>query len=109
MSENSAKKSTRLDDLKTVSAGDRRAWRAWLAKNHARSRGVWLLYYKKASGRPSGSYAEAVEEALCFGWIDSKINAVDEASSKQVFTPRKARSVWSKLNKERVARRDVKG
>ncbi len=93
-----------LDSLKTVSAKDRRAWRAWLAKNHARSQGVWLLYYKKASGRPSVSYAEAVEEALCFGWIDSKINSVDEASYKQVFTPRRPGSVWSKLNKERVAR-----
>lgn len=95
---------TALDNLEIVRAGDRRAWRAWLAKNHESSPGVWLLYYKKASGRPSVGYAEAVEEALCFGWIDSKINSVDEASYKQVFTPRKAGSTWSRLNKERVAR-----
>ena len=93
-----------LDNLKIVRARDRRAWRAWLEKNHERSPGVWLLYYKKASGRPSVGYAEAVEEALCFGWIDSKLSSVDDVSYKQVFTPRKARSVWSRLNKERVAR-----
>lgn len=95
---------TTLDNLKIVRARDRRAWRAWLERNHARSPGVWLLYFKKASGRPSVGYAEAVEEALCFGWIDSKLNSVDEASYKQVFTPRRPKSAWSRLNKERVAR-----
>ena len=93
-----------LDNLKIVRARDRRAWRAWLERNHERSPGVWLLYYKKASGRPSVGYAEAVEEALCFGWIDSKLSSVDDESYKQVFTPRRPKSVWSKLNKERVAR-----
>lgn len=95
---------TTLETLKIARAGDRRAWRAWLERNHGRSPGVWLLYHKKASGRPSVTYAEAVEEALCFGWIDSRIRSVDEASYKQLFTPRRPGSAWSKANKERVAR-----
>ncbi len=90
------------DHLITVYAKDRRQWRAWLGENHDSSSGVWLVYYKKRSGKPSVSYDEAVEEALCFGWIDSKVNALDEERYKQVFTPRKPRSVWSKLNKQRV-------
>ena len=95
---------TTLESLKIVRARDRGAWRAWLERNGERSPGVWLLYYKKASGRPSVTYAEAVEEALCFGWIDSKIKSVDGESYKQVFAPRRPKSAWSKSNKERVAR-----
>lgn len=88
----------------SVEARDRSVWRAWLRKNHRSSSGVWLVYYKKASGKASVSYAEAVEEALCFGWIDSKIHAVNSLRYRQIFTPRKPRSSWSNLNKERVRR-----
>jgi uncharacterized protein YdeI (YjbR/CyaY-like superfamily) len=82
----------------------RQAWRAWLEKHHATSTGVWLVYAKKHSGLPSLTYSDAVEEALCFGWIDSKINPIDEDFFMQVFTPRKPKSGWSPLNKTRVAR-----
>lgn len=87
-----------------VEASDRKKWRAWLVKNHARLPGVWLVFYKKAAGRPSVRYDEAVEEALCFGWIDSLMKPVDEIRYRQLFTPRRAKSRWSKPNKERVAR-----
>jgi uncharacterized protein YdeI (YjbR/CyaY-like superfamily) len=80
----------------------RAEWRRWLEKNHTRTEGIWLISYKKASGKPRFSYDEAVEEALCFGWIDSKPGKLDEDRSMLWFTPRKARTGWSKLNKERV-------
>jgi uncharacterized protein YdeI (YjbR/CyaY-like superfamily) len=82
----------------------RRAWRAWLAKNHARVSGIWLLYYKKHTGRSGVAYADAVEEALCFGWIDGKVRRVDEDSYAQRYTPRSERSVWSELNRRRAQR-----
>ena len=82
----------------------RKAWRAWLEKNHASSQGVWLVYAKKHTGLPSLSYTDAVEEALCFGWIDSKINPIDDAFYMQVFTPRKVTSAWSASNRARVER-----
>ncbi len=88
--------------IPTFYAEDRREWREWLATNHAILQGIWLIYYKKASGKSSVSYAESVEEALCFGWIDSRKNMLDDERSVQLFSPRKARSLWSKLNKERV-------
>ncbi len=91
------------ESYKRVEARDRKKWRAWLEKNHARSPGVWLVFYKKASGKPTVRYDEAVEEALCFGWIDSLMQPVDEARYRQLFTPRKPKSRWSKANKERVA------
>jgi uncharacterized protein YdeI (YjbR/CyaY-like superfamily) len=86
----------------TYYAKDRKAWRKWLEKNHSTSSGVWLVYYKKDSGKSRVAYADAVEEALCFGWIDSTLNPIDEHSYMQLFTPRKPKSGWSKLNKERV-------
>jgi len=86
----------------TVYAKDRNEWHDWLLKNHAASSGALLVYYKKRSGKPSISYDEAVEEALSFGWIDSRVNSLDEERYMQLFTPRKLRSSWSKLNKQRV-------
>lgn len=80
----------------------RAEWRAWLAENHTRTEGVWLVSYKKATGKPRFEYDEAVEEALCFGWIDSKGNKLDEERSLLWFAPRKAKTGWSKPNKERV-------
>lgn len=82
----------------------RAEWRAWLAANHTQPEGVWLVSYKKASGKPRFSYDEAVEEALCFGWVDSKPNKLDDERSLLWFAPRKAGTGWSRPNKERVER-----
>jgi uncharacterized protein YdeI (YjbR/CyaY-like superfamily) len=90
------------DTLTEFIPTSRAQWRRWLAKHHLASPGVWLVYHKKASGNPTVSYADAVEEALCFGWIDSQLAPIDDHRYKQVFTPRKPGSVWSKLNKTRV-------
>ena len=77
-------------------------WRTWLERNHKRASGVWLISFKKSSGKPRVEYHEAVEEALCFGWIDSKPNKLDEERSMLWFAPRKARTGWSRINKMRV-------
>jgi uncharacterized protein YdeI (YjbR/CyaY-like superfamily) len=92
------------DEYKQVYARDRTVWRNWLEKNHKSSEGVWLLYYKKGSNKKTVVYEEAVQEALCFGWIDSVINRVDDISYKQLFSPRKPKSTWSESNKDRVKR-----
>jgi uncharacterized protein YdeI (YjbR/CyaY-like superfamily) len=89
-------------ELLLLQPKSRKAWRAWLDKNHASSPGIWLVYAKKHTGIPSLTYSEAVEEALCFGWIDSLIHPIDDSHYKQVFTPRKAKSLWSALNRTRV-------
>lgn len=94
----------KLNEFERVTAHDRATWRAWLIQNHESSPGVWLVFFKKASSKPSVTYEEAVEEALCFGWIDSRTNAVDEDRYMQVYTPRRTGSVWSRLNKERIER-----
>ncbi len=78
------------------------AWRKWLEKNHETEQSVWLVFYNKASSKPTISWSESVEEALCFGWIDSKKISVDEESSHQFFSKRKAKSTWSKINKDKV-------
>jgi uncharacterized protein YdeI (YjbR/CyaY-like superfamily) len=83
---------------------DRKTWRCWLEENHDKKTSVWLLYYKKKSDKPTVSYTDAVDEALCFGWIDSKQKPIDEFSYMQFFSRRKEKSVWSKVNKEKVAR-----
>lgn len=82
----------------------RAAWRAWLERHHTRTQGVWLVEWKKATGRPRIDYDASVEEALCFGWVDSKVNALDDARSLLWFAPRKPRTGWSRPNKERVER-----
>jgi uncharacterized protein YdeI (YjbR/CyaY-like superfamily) len=87
----------------------RRAWRDWLAENHDTAKGIWLAYYKKGSGKISITYPEAVEEALCFGWIDSVIRRLDEERYAQKYTPRSVRSIWSAANKARVARLTAEG
>lgn len=79
-------------------------WRSWLSKNHDKEKAVWLIIYKKESKVPSIYYSEAVDEALCFGWVDSKPNKKDENSYYQYFAPRNPKSNWSKVNKEKVAR-----
>ena len=82
----------------------RAAWREWLAQNHTRTEGVWFISYKKAAGRPRVEYEAAVEEALCFGWIDSKGNKLDDERAMLWFAPRKPRTGWSRPNKQRVER-----
>jgi uncharacterized protein YdeI (YjbR/CyaY-like superfamily) len=77
-------------------------WTEWLDKNHAAASGVWLRFAKKGGGLMSMSYAEALEVALCYGWIDGQSKSFDEASWLQKFTPRGAKSIWSKVNKERA-------
>jgi len=81
---------------------DRKSLRAWLEKNHASRKNIWLIRYNKKSGKPSVTYEEIVEEALCFGWIDSKSNKRDDESAYLFLSQRKHKSVWSKLNKQRV-------
>lgn len=81
---------------------NRQAWRNWLQKNHATKRSVWLIMYKKSSGKPTILYNEVVEEALCFGWIDSVPRKRDAESSFLYISVRKAKSGWSALNKTRI-------
>lgn len=81
-----------------------RAWRAWLRKNHAKAREIWLVYYKKASGKPRISYNDAVDEAMCFGWIDSIMKSMDAERFCQRFSPRRKGSPCSELNKHRAIR-----
>jgi uncharacterized protein YdeI (YjbR/CyaY-like superfamily) len=95
---------TPLEQLERFHPPDRAAWRGWLAANHATAAGVWLVTFKKATGRPRVEYAEAVEEALCFGWVDSLARRIDDERSRLLFTPRKRGSGWSRPNKERVER-----
>jgi len=90
------------DQLDIVYTSDRACWRQWLEQNYGNAIGVWLVYYKVKSGKPSVRYSEAVKEALCFGWIDSKVKSLDAESYRQIFTPRKPKSVWSKLNKQYI-------
>ncbi len=84
--------------------GNRVQWRAWLENNHANEAEVWLVFLKQHTGNPNVSYNDAVEEALCFGWIDGLKRTIDEDRYMHRFTPRKERSKWSKLNKERAQR-----
>lgn len=91
-------------DVKPRLFRSRQSWREWLARNHDKSQGIWLAYYKKGTGKRSLTYEEALQEALCYGWIDSTIARLDDERYKQKFTPRKERSVWSAANKSRIAK-----
>ena len=93
-----------LDEAPHVHADDRETWHAWLAENHACARGAWLVTWRRAAGRPTLDYEAAVEEALCFGWVDSTGGKVDDERGRLYFAPRKPRSVWAASNKARVAR-----
>jgi len=81
---------------------NREAWREWLINHHAARKEIWLVYYKKHTGKSRIPYDHAVEEALCFGWIDSTVKRVDDEIYVQRFTPRKKNSNWSDLNKKRA-------
>ncbi len=93
-----------LDDAPHVSADDRATWRAWLETNHAAAGGAWLVTWRSRSGRVGLDYADAVEEALCFGWVDATGRIVDDERGKLYFAPRRPRSVWAASNKARVER-----
>jgi uncharacterized protein YdeI (YjbR/CyaY-like superfamily) len=82
---------------------DRLAWREWLKENHDQVDEIWLIYYKKSTGLPSIAYQDSLDEALCFGWIDSLIKKIDDEKYARKFTPRKDSSKWSLVNKKRVA------
>jgi len=88
----------------TFYAKERSEWRRWLSENHATKTEIWLISYGKSSGKPSVLYLHAVEEALCFGWIDGIAKKVDEERTAQRFTPRRPKSNWTELNKERARR-----
>jgi uncharacterized protein YdeI (YjbR/CyaY-like superfamily) len=89
-------------EVATYYAKSREDWRNWLLTHHRTQPAVWLFFYKKASPHPSLSWSEAVDEALCFGWIDSKKQSIDADSYRQFYCKRKAHSTWSKINKEKI-------
>ena len=88
--------------MKTFYPKNRAEWRAWLEKNGASESEIWLVYYKKTSGKPRVEYEEAVQEALCFGWIDGVRKGIDDLSYTIRFTPRRPHSNWSSVNVKRV-------
>jgi uncharacterized protein YdeI (YjbR/CyaY-like superfamily) len=92
-----------------VELEDRADWRRWLRDNHASSSGVWLVTWKKSARRPRVDYDAAVEEALCYGWVDSKSKTVDDERTSLFFTPRKPKSSWSESNVARVERLEAAG
>ncbi|MCJ7554925.1 MAG: hypothetical protein MUO34_13695, partial [Ignavibacteriaceae bacterium] len=89
---------------KTLYIANRKELRSWFKKNHKTEREIWLIYYKKHTGKPRIPYNDAVEEALCYGWIDSIVKKIDEDKFAQRFTPRKKNSKLSDMNKERIRR-----
>ena len=90
------------DNVPTLSFANQRSWVAWLGKHHADSKGIWLKIAKKDSGIPSVSYSEALDGALCYGWIDGQKAPLDENFWLQKFTPRRQKSGWSKINREKA-------
>ncbi len=93
----------------TLHVTTREEWREWLAQHHREYKEIWLVYYKKTSGKAGISYEESVEEALCFGWIDGAFKGIDQETYAGRFTPRRAKSHWSDSNHERVARLQREG
>ncbi len=90
--------------IEKLYAASRDQWREWLAENHKTKKEVWLIYYKKHTGKPRVPYEDAVEEAICFGWIDSTVKKLEEEKYAQKFTPRNVKSKWSQLNIQRAKR-----
>ena len=94
-----------LWDMKQVHITSRDGWRQWLAENHGKEKkGIWLVFCRKETGKPSLEYGAAVEEALCYGWIDSIVKRIDDVSYCRKFSPRKENSCWSSLNRQRAER-----
>lgn len=88
---------------------NKQQWRKWLKKNHLRKDAVWLIFYKKHTSKPSVNWSDAVDEALCFGWIDSKAETIDKDTYRQYFCKRKPNSTWSKINKKKIETLTAKG
>jgi uncharacterized protein YdeI (YjbR/CyaY-like superfamily) len=97
-----ATKSTRTDSASIRAFASQSAWEKWLDENHRTSDGIWMQLAKKASGFPSVTYAEAVESALCYGWIDGQKRPYSETAWLQRFTPRRPKSMWSQINREKA-------
>jgi uncharacterized protein YdeI (YjbR/CyaY-like superfamily) len=97
-----AAKSTRTDSDPILGFESQRAWERWLEENHGTPTGIWMRLAKKASGIPSVTYAEAVESALCYGWIDGQKRPHTESAWLQRFTPRRPKSMWSQINREKA-------
>jgi uncharacterized protein YdeI (YjbR/CyaY-like superfamily) len=97
-------KTPEVKEIKVIPFKTANAFEKWLAKNHNKVSAIWLRFFKKESGKASITYKEAVDEALCYGWIDGQANKYDEESWIQRFTPRGARSIWSKKNTENIER-----
>ncbi|MCC6372025.1 MAG: YdeI/OmpD-associated family protein [Bacteroidia bacterium] len=95
---------TNKEETKTFCPKNQKEWRKWLEKNHQTAQAIWVVHYKKESDKPSLTWSDAVDEALCFGWIDSTRRVNDHESYLQFFTKRKPGSMWSTINKEKVAR-----
>jgi len=91
-------------NLDTIQPTSRAEWRTWLQKNHASKPSIWLIYSKKIANTPTVAYSDAVDETLCFGWIDSRSKPIDEERYMQFFCPRKPKSVWSRVNKIKIER-----
>jgi len=89
-------------DVPTFCPASRQHWREWLLAHHAQEQAVWLVYHKKHTGTPSLTWSEAVSEALCFGWIDSQAKPINGDTYRQLFSRRKPRSGWSRVNKEKI-------
>lgn len=96
-------------DFPIYHPADLAAWRSWLAANHDRERGAWVVSWRKGSGRDAVPYEQLVEEAICFGWIDSTVNVLDDERGLQLMTPRKARSGWTRLNRRRAEAAEADG
>lgn len=94
--------SRRLEELAKVEVTTRAAWREWLARHHTQRESVWCVTYKKGASRPKVEYEDLVEEALCFGWVDSAVRKLDDERTMLLMSPRKAQSAWSAPNKARV-------
>ena len=93
-----------MNARQTLHVTSRREWRSWLSKHYKSKDGIWLVFYRKSSGEPTIDYDEAVEEAICFGWIDVQIRRIDDHKHMRRFTPRRQRSNWSDSNKRRALR-----
>ncbi len=98
-----------LEENQLLYAGNRTIWRAWLKSHYRAEKEIWLIYYKEHTGQPRVPYNEAVEEALCFGWIDSTVRRIDDARYAQRFSPRNPKTAYSQANKERLAALIAKG
>jgi uncharacterized protein YdeI (YjbR/CyaY-like superfamily) len=93
-----------MRSIDLLEVADKEEWRAWLAAHHAEVPEIWLVFFKKATGRTGVEYGEALDEALCFGWIDSLVRRVDDERYARKFSPRKAKSSWSATNRRSFAK-----